>query len=703
VEAARMRSPTAVTLGLAAGAVAMVALVHADPWAGERSAAPMLSTQSVARRLFPALAEADLARATIELRSGDRRVRLVPGDDGLHRLWGGEHELGWADGEALAGLWSSLRMATTLRAVAPGSPMGPARGEIVIALDDREFGVQIFGEASDGDGLYGLLPHEDGSAWVVEQELGEVLGQAAEAWLLRRLLPVEPGDAVAVRWAGLELTRGADGLWRVTAGAPKLLLADQAVALRLGQGFAAEVDPLLPRADAARLGPFVARHEVTDAMGHVRTVLSGGTCPGQPERVVVDRGPGLLGCVAAEALAAWPVADPDAGLVEPQLLPHAYGRVLAIEQQQPAARRLRRFGGSWVVEEGGNLVEVAEPEVFRWYSALQSTEVELTREDLATGFSPRDRLTIETDSGQKLTLACGPAGALPLACARDEGPPLRVLGTPPELAFSRDTFADRRLLSFEAGELRSLELLPGPASDGVRQSVRLDLGVWRLDAPQHPDGVAVLDEVRLEGVLAALQGLRAEAWTPVPTTAPQRTLRIERGRGGGDDSSLSVDLHLPRPELPAICVGHVPGQAQAARLSESTCAALQDDLLYNDPLRFWLTTARSVQLTDRGAAAERTAMLRREGPATSEGASWAVESGDTTLLAELPRWVAFRSAGLRTGEPRGATAIEAKIWRSGAAAIRVDLGPIIDGAPAWVRLAGAPWYYLAGPPEAETP
>ncbi|HEY0135756.1 MAG TPA: hypothetical protein VGB85_16845, partial [Nannocystis sp.] len=355
-------------------------------------------------------------------------------------------------------------------------------------------------------------------------------------------------------------------------------------------------------------------------------------------------------------------------------------------------------------EEGGNLVEVAEPEVFRWYSALQASEVELTREDLDVGFAPVHRLTIETDSGQSLTLACGAGGSVALACARDEGPPLRVLGTPPELAFSRETFADRRLLSFASGELRSLELLPGPASQGVRQSVRLDLGVWRLDAPAHPDGVAVLDEVRLEGMLAALQGLRAEAWTPVPATAPQRTLRVERGHGGtGDDGSLSVDLHLPRPELPAICVGHVPGQPQAARLSESTCAALQDDLLYNDPLRFWLTQARSIQLTDRSDADERVAMLRREGPATEEGASWSVESGEPVLLAELPRWVAFRSAGLRSGEPRGATAIEAKIWRNAAAAIRVDLGPIVDGAPAWVRLAGAPWYYLAGPPEPESP
>ena len=69
------------------------------------------------------------------------------------------------------------------------------------------------------------------------------------------------------------------------------------------------------------------------------------------------------------------------------------------------------------------------------------------------------------------------------------------IGALPELAFTKETFADRRLLSFEAGEVRGLELLPGPTSDRVRQSVRLDLGVWRLDAPLHDDTAAALTAV----------------------------------------------------------------------------------------------------------------------------------------------------------------------------------------------------------------
>jgi hypothetical protein len=684
-----MRAPSSVTLALVAAAGAMVTLVHADPWAPERAAVPMLSAQSVTRRLFTELAEGALSRATIELRTPAGTLRLAPDEDGLHRVWRDDAPLGFVDSEALSGLWSSLRMATTLRAVAAGGSPGALQGEIAVLLDGREQSVRIFGASSDGVGLYGVLPHEGDAAWVVEPELGAVLGQAAEGWLLRRMLPVEPADATALVWDGMTLARGADGLWRVTEGGPKLLLADQAVALRLGQALAAEVSPLLPRADAAKYGPFVARHRVTDAMGHVREVLSGGTCPGEPERVVIDRGPGLLGCVAKEALAAFPVADPDAGLVEPQLVPYAYGRVLAVEQVTPSgSRRLRRFGGGWVIEEAGALVEVSEPEVFRWYGALQAVAVELPAEPLV--FAPQHRLVIETDAGQSLAIGCGPTGASGMACARDEGPGLRVIGALPELAFTRETFADRRLLSFEAGAVRGLELLPGPASDRVRQSVRLDLGVWRLDAPAHPDGVAVLDEVRLEAILAALQSLRAEGWTPVPPTASLRTLRVEGLRAGTGDTALAVDVYASTD--PAQCVGHVPGQPQAARLAPETCVALLDDLLYDDPLRFWLGQARSAQLTADGGAA---AMLRREGEA------WSVESGETGLLAQLPGLAAFRSAGLRSGEPRGAAVLTAKIWRSGAAAVRVDLGPTIDGAPAWVRLVGQPWYYLAGEPARE--
>lgn len=678
-----MQRPTAVTGLLALAATTSVALVRWDPWTDSAVIVPLMSTQSAARRVFPELGEDGLARATITLRSfNNSEVRITPGDDGRHHVHRGDELLGWADSEALDGLWSSLRMATTLRAVADGSDLGPASGAVEVTADDRTRTLALHGETGDGVGLYGVLP--DGSAWVVEPEIAALLRQSPEAWVARRLLPLEPVAVAGFRWDDLTVARGTDGLWRVTDGGPHHLLADAAVNLRLDRALAAGLGPLLPRADAAALGPFTRRLAVTDLSGHVHEVMSGGTCPGRPDHVVVDRGEGLLGCIDADALAPLDPRDRDSGLVESQLVPHAYGRILAVDQQSPHTRRLRRFGGGWVIEESGGLVEVAEPEVYRWYAGVQSTTVEPFAED--TAFTPQTRVTFETDSGQRLTLACGPvAGGH--ACARDDAPPLRVTGAMPELAFSADTFADRRLLQFGAGEVRGLEILPGAdASAAVRQSVRLDLGVWRLDAPAHPDGVAVLDEVRLEAMLAALQTARAEAWVAPPALAPLRTLRVERApTGNAADDSLSLDLHDG-------CVARVPGQRQAARLADSACAALADDLLYNDPLRFWLGQARSVELTDLRPADPRTASVRRD-----DSDAFALESGDPALAEELRAWDSFRSAGIRRGEPRGAAVLSARITRTNAATVRIDLGPTVDGAPAWVRLAGADWHYLAGP------
>ncbi|MFY0531353.1 hypothetical protein [Nannocystis pusilla] len=247
--------------------------------------------------------------------------------------------------------------------------------------------------------------------------------------------------------------------------------------------------------------------------------------------------------------------------------------------------------------------------MFRWWTSLQQAPVELPAQPLA-GFRPEVDLTIESDSGQRLRLRCGPADRVPLACRRDEAPPLVVAREEPlALAFTRETFAERRLLSFGTGEVRELEILPGRGSDAVRQSVRLDLGVWRLDAPVHPDGAAALDEVRLEAMLAGLQAARAEAWTDRPLTAPLRTIRVERT----GSEAATLELH---PD----CVAHVPGQPRAALLPKSTCVALSDDLLYSDPLRFWLGQARRVELSSGtgSATATREGSRRRRGrrPAT---------------------------------------------------------------------------------------
>ncbi|MBL9100149.1 MAG: hypothetical protein JNL82_04270 [Myxococcales bacterium] len=688
-----MIRPTAVTLALALAAGGAVLLVRHDPWRSGPAAVPLVSNQSAARRVFPELAEDALPRATIRLSAGGRALTIAPGPDGRHRVHRSDELLGWVDGDALDGLWSSLRMATTLRAVAAGSELGPESGAIEVEVDGRRQAVRVHGVTADGVGLYGVLAGEGDEAWVVEPELAELLRQAPEAWVARRLLPQEPAGVAAFTWDGLAVARGEDGLWRVTAGGPRHLLSDGAVDLRLGRLLAADLAPLLARADAGAHGPYTRRLAVTDMSGRVSEVLSGGTCPERPDRLVVDRGEGLLGCVEADALVPWSMADLDAGVIESRLVPHAYGRVLAVDQQAPAKRRLRRFGGGWVIEEGDGLVEVAEPEVYRWFAALQAAEVEPLPVDVAAEPPTAHTLVIETDSGQQLRLACGPGPAGASVCARDDAPALRVHGELPELAFTRDTFADRRLLRFGAGDVRALEILPGdPRGGSVRQSVRLDLGVWRLDAPAHPDGAGVLDEVRLEAMLAALQSARAEAWVATPAVAPQRTLRVERSPTG-DPAADTLELALH-----ADCLAHVPGQRRAARLAASTCAALADDLLYDDPLRAWLGQARSVEITDLVPAAPRHLTLRRE-----DGGAFVEVDGEPALARHVARWQAFRSAGIRRGEPRGQASLAARISRTNASVVRLELGPVIDEVPAWVRLAGADWYYLAGPPAAPEP
>lgn len=665
--------PSATTVLLALAAATSAALLRLDPWAGGPTPPTIYSAQSAARRVFPDLGETELGRATITLAgAGQPPVRIAPGSDGLHAVFAGEARLGPIDAEALQGLWSSLRMATTLRAVAEGSPLGPARGEIAVEVDDRRAAVTLHGDASDGVGVYGEIA--GAGAWVIEPELAAALAQPAAAWLSRRLLPIDASESAAVRIGALELVRGADGLWRVTAGGPAHMLSDPAVAVRLDRILAAEFEPVLAeqRGDDMVFEPWL---EVQDRSGRRWQVSLGPACAGAPGLRLADRGPGVRGCVAAGLDAPWPIEDPEAGLVEPQLAPHVYGRVLAVQQDAPARRRLRRLGGGWVIEEDGALHEVAEPEVFRWWGAIQLAPVELPAQPL-TDFAPEVDLTVETDSGQRLRLRCGPAAGVRLACRRDEAPPLVITRREPlALAFARETFAERRLLSFGTGDVRELEILPGRASAEVRQSVRLDLGVWRLDAPDHPDGAAALDEVRLEALLAALQAARAETWAERPVTAPRRTIRLERA----GSEALALDLY---PD----CVAHVPGQPQAAALAASTCAALGDDLLYTDPLRFWLDQARRVELA---AGSSRTATAARE---SVEDATWA-GSGDPELLAGLSGWEEFRATRLVRGEPRGETAVTAKIHRPGAVTVTVDVGPTIAGTPAWVRLRGSDWFY----------
>ena len=665
--------PEPLTIGLLVVATLSLALAYADPWQAEDRGALLVSNKSAARRLFPNLGEHDLVQASLEIqREGGPRVRLLPGPDGRHQLFVDDALLGFADADAVEGLWSSLRMATTLRAVPSRVALGGAVGSIEVVIGDERLHLIVGEKTADGAGLYGTLVHENSANWVIETELGAILEQDPESWLVRQLLPVEPGAVDALVWPDRSLERGADGLWRVSRGQP-MLLSTAAVETRLDRLFNAEISPLLPRETIAE-GDLQEWLTVTEEGGRQHRLRLAGECPEHPELRLIDRGPGLLGCIRRQLVEPWPLMDAEAGMVEPQLIPYAYGRVLAVEQRRPSARRLRRFGGGWMIEELGEAaIDVAEPEVYRWMAALSTSAVALDPRELVASIE----LVVESDSGVRMMLRCGQSEEVWL-CQRDEGPTLRLVRAAAlDLAFSVETFADRRLLALEAGDVRAVEILPGTGSDTVRQSVRQDVGVWRLDAPAHPDGNGALDEVRLETLIATFGSLRADSWTEVPNSPVKRTLRVERTPLRGQASELALDLYPG-------CIARVPGHARAARLSTEACAILNDDLLFNDPLRYWIGRARTIEAIE----GESRTILRQ-----SSGGTWGVDGEAPEGAAErwsneLRAWDSWRSASLRRGTPKEPARLQLRIRRVDGITIAADLGPD------WLRLRGRDWYYV---------
>jgi hypothetical protein len=222
-------------------------------------------------------------------------------------------------------------------------------------------------------------------------------------------------------------------------------------------------------------------------------------------------------------------------------------------------------------------------------------------------------------------------------------------------------FRSRRLVSLEAGELVALELIPGTGGTGPRQGAHLDLGVWRLDAPEHPEGSAALDEVRLQQMLARASTLRVGA-PAEPAGEALRRIRLERARGGG---AVEIELH---PD----CVARVDDQA--GTLDERTCQALAGDLLFDDPGRGLLRLARRVE-TDSGAF--------EPGPHDTWVPVDGADVGD-----DLPgRLEAARSVGLVRGKPPSATRERVRVIPREGAPVTVELGQ------GWLRLDELPWYY----------
>ncbi|PRP90824.1 hypothetical protein ENSA5_61440 [Enhygromyxa salina] len=703
LESMRPRGGTIVALAVAGAAVT---LAWADPFAKPDDGLELVNNRSGGRRVFPTLVDADPNKATIELQATDGPVvRVVPAPGGGHQLMHGDVLLGPVTDEDFEGLWSSLRLATAQRSAGRRDRVGHD-GVIRISLPDETLTLSL-GGAVPGGGVYGAF-EADGDTWVVETEMLMLVQQPPRSWLAKRLLPIDVDRVTGLGWGDeLILTRAADGFWRVRSGGTPALLSSVAVEHRVGRLMRAQLDPFVEREAVASesLRPWLV---FTTDDGSSRALLVGGECPGHPRKQLVDRGPGLLGCVPTELLERWPLLEPDAGMLESRLVPHDYGRIVGIDLEQPSARRLIRRGGQWFYTgEGEAEVEpVAEAEVRRWYQALGRLEVALLTVDSATpegggqpegqgegegatelaldglSFEPDWTLVVHADTGEQLRVTCQ-LGADPVLCVRDEGAVLRVLGEPPRnLAFEAETFAERRLTQVGPGEVRELEILPPVDVDSstVRQSVHADMGAWQLDAPAHVDDNGAIDEVRLENLLWALRSLRAEAWVDPPSTAPLRRLVAEVVPERGARYTLEVTVF---PD----CIVEVEGQRPAA-VAEAQCAALAEDLLFDDPLRFWLERSRGVEIADAGG--DTSVFLRRRDQQFVTDDNLPLD--DDALAARLQGWIDWRSGGVRAGEAPGDFEWTLDVRRDFGPAAQVEIGP------GWVRLRGANWYYVEREP-----
>ncbi|MBV1861933.1 MAG: DUF4340 domain-containing protein [Nannocystaceae bacterium] len=677
------------TWAWAAVALALVAVVHGTepPQAG---AGGFVSTRSSARRVFPTLPDITMQTASITLaRAGGASVVLQPSGDGHALLVDGE-VVGPADPRAVEGLWASLRMATTVRAVSDDAGVGVGSlGTVTVQAAGVSRTLRVGGRTPDDAGRYAEIDNADfdpqgprTQIWVVEAEMADILDQAPEAWLSRRAVLVEPGQVLALKLPGGQMQRGEDGRWRSSVGEDhpvSALLSTDAVEARLGRMVGARLSPLLPEGAPQTPTPWVS----LEGTGARRWTLAlAGACPDGSARTVLMRGAGWPGCVDQAISGTWPLpgtGSRDAGaLLEPRLSPYGYGRVLRLEQRLPARQALSRHAGDWRLSTADGDRMVDGPDVFAWYEAVHDAEVELAPLGTAVPSWAVD-LEMTTDTTQRMRLRCGPRGPGRI-CRRDEGPLLRLRSSDVTLATDAATFADRDLLRFVVDDVRALEVT---AAGRPRQSVHFDLGVWRLDAPTHPEGDSALSDVLLGEVLAAAASLRVRSWVPLPAVLPLRTLRLEQVPEAGRDTVFVVEVWAD-PEDPQGCIAAV--DQRAGRLSATACRRLQQDVLHTDPVQFWLDTARSIEVTINGHTSrfERT----REG-LVGEGPEVEADMERLRALAQR-RVLRLESASDNSMAEEGTWSIRVLPKRGERLGARIGGNVLV--------LDGAGWRYRLAPP-----
>ncbi len=672
------------TVALGVVAVAAVVLVHHDPWQRAAPVGDYVQGRGSSERVLPELPEGVPEGTAIELvRADGTRTRIAAHERaaGLW-VWADRELVGPVDPEALDGLWSALRATASLRTatIAGADAALGSGGRVRIEHGEGTIELVLGAATPDGAGLYAALGEAEAGAspWVVDRALADWIAQGATGWVARRPWVVEPAEIAAVHFADATLSRGPDGLWRAGAAGQGALLSSTAVDARLSRLLTARLDPFAPALAREDVAPWLQLDTVD---GRTLPLWLQPGCEGLAGRVTIDRGLGRAGCVDARVADPWPLPGREQGersWIEPRLVPWDYARVLSIVQRRPHASTLRRQGGGWVLERaaaggGSEVVAVPEPEVLRWYTALHDARLDTD--------APRPpptaavELELVSDSTARLQLACAPDAAAQASGASDAmicaraGEASFSLRLSVPLDLSPESFAQRQLLALGSDELRALEL-EGPGL--ARQSAHLDLGVWRLDAPAHPEGASVLDEDAIVQLAAALGGARALAWADAPQGPPARTLRLERTVRQGRAAEVTVALW---PDC-RVRVDDGP----TARVGEGTCEALARDLLIATPLERVLEDA--TRLVVDGEDSHGVVLVRRDGELVPEQGVV-----PDALAAAMGRWPGWRARSIvapaPSGTPTWTIAVEPRTGEPWT--LELD-----DG---WMRVRGADWGY----------
>jgi hypothetical protein len=291
-------------------------LVRCDPWADTSAVIPMMSTQSAARRVFPELVPRGRPRARDDRpahprprgphrprrgRPPPRVPRRLAARLGRQRGARRPVELA-AHGDHAARRRGRQRARPVRPASCPWtSTAAPSRARPPRRDQRRRRPLRRARRSRS-------TPRGSSSP-----SSSELLRQAPEAWVARRLLPLEPAGVARFRW---DEHRRRSRRRRPVARHRRMAPATCSPARLSTSASTARSRPASARCSRApprdEHGPYTRRLEITDMTGHVHEVLSGGPCPARQAYLVVDRGEGLLGCVDAEALAPWPSTTPTA-------------------------------------------------------------------------------------------------------------------------------------------------------------------------------------------------------------------------------------------------------------------------------------------------------------------------------------------------------------------------------------------------------